>query len=248
MASQNIFLKTFIFLLFIIIIIFVSIRQVQTASLHKQATIVRDDRELHNGNGDYSFIVELSDGTRFEQNAQTLAKGESEVSGLVITGHYSFVDTKTGEIHLVEYIADEKGYRPTITVTMKKENEDDKDKQVKNQDDFRNRSEVASSAKTSEHQQVTPENNSNTKPTTTTTAATNSIPQQQQQNDENKDKAMVKSTIGDNPNTNATSLPNFSDFEDNLTNMEDTEETTPLPPLNTIASSIFSSPSKEDLS
>lgn len=228
-----------------------SIRQVQTIPLNKQpTTIVRDDRELHNGNGDYSFIVELTDGTRFAQNARTVPEGgdeDSEVSGLVITGHYSFVDASTGEIHLVEYIADKKGYRPTITVLKKKEKDID-NKLIEDKDDFSRKNEF--NPGNPKKQVITKKISSTQPPTTTTTTPASSI--SQRQTDEDKNASMIKSNLGDKPTANFLNAPLFSEQledENQQTKVKEAEaETTQLPPLDTIAASIFSSPDTEELS
>ncbi|CRL02973.1 CLUMA_CG016565, isoform A [Clunio marinus] len=63
---------------------------------------------VNNGDKGYSFDVETSDGSK-HQEVGTFRY----VGGLAVRGSYEFVDDD-GKVHKVNYVADEKGFRPEI--------------------------------------------------------------------------------------------------------------------------------------
>lgn len=86
-------------------------------------SVVRDERVLENiPSGKYSYIIQLSDGTTWEQNAtsQEVNRVNDSIGtkGIQILGRYSFVDSVTGIKHEVEYEAGKNGYRPKIIMTL----------------------------------------------------------------------------------------------------------------------------------
>ncbi|ODM86995.1 Larval cuticle protein 5 [Orchesella cincta] len=83
-------------------------------------TVLRDERKLDSsGSGKYSYSVELSDGTKLEQQGEKASDGGNS---LVVSGRYAFVDPTTGVTHEVEYTADKTGYHPHVISPQDREN------------------------------------------------------------------------------------------------------------------------------
>ncbi|XP_037961607.2 endocuticle structural glycoprotein SgAbd-5 [Plutella xylostella] len=59
----------------------------------------------------YHFEFKTSDGTSRKEEAELITVGEYQ--GIGVKGSYSFV-APDGQEYLVEFTADEKGYRPTL--------------------------------------------------------------------------------------------------------------------------------------
>ncbi|KAI8428861.1 hypothetical protein MSG28_007505 [Choristoneura fumiferana] len=73
--------------------------------------IVRYDSD-NSGLGAYSFAWELSDGSKHEEQGQLQNQGTVN-EGIAVQGQYSWVGPD-GVTYIVRYIADDKGFQPTI--------------------------------------------------------------------------------------------------------------------------------------
>ncbi|XP_062549674.1 endocuticle structural glycoprotein SgAbd-5-like [Armigeres subalbatus] len=64
--------------------------------------------------GGYNFAYEQSDGQKREEAGVLKPVEGAEVPAISVTGSYEFTDP-TGQKYRVDYTADERGYRPTVT-------------------------------------------------------------------------------------------------------------------------------------
>ncbi|CAH0699905.1 unnamed protein product [Spodoptera exigua] len=67
----------------------------------------------NDGLGAYNFEYEQSDGTKFDQTGEVRNPG-SEKEFVVVKGSYSWI-APDGHAYLIEYVADENGFQPTIS-------------------------------------------------------------------------------------------------------------------------------------
>ncbi|EDS43451.1 pupal cuticle protein 78E [Culex quinquefasciatus] len=85
-----------------------------------QLTVAQDDVQLvqftnENGiDGSYNFAYEQSDGQKREEAGVLKPVEGAEAPAISVTGSYEFTDP-TGQRYRVDYTADERGYRPTVT-------------------------------------------------------------------------------------------------------------------------------------
>uniref|UniRef100_A0AAG5DDU8 Uncharacterized protein n=1 Tax=Anopheles atroparvus TaxID=41427 RepID=A0AAG5DDU8_ANOAO len=68
----------------------------------------------NNVDGSYNFAYEQSDGQKREEKGELKPVDGAEEPALSVTGSYEYTDSN-GQRYRVEYVADEKGYRPTVT-------------------------------------------------------------------------------------------------------------------------------------
>ncbi|XP_065082649.1 endocuticle structural glycoprotein SgAbd-5-like [Ochlerotatus camptorhynchus] len=68
----------------------------------------------NNPDGSYNFAYEQSDGQKREETGVLKPVEGAEAPAISVTGSYEFTDP-TGQRYRVDYTADERGYRPTVT-------------------------------------------------------------------------------------------------------------------------------------
>uniref|UniRef100_A0A023EE96 Putative pupal cuticle protein 78e n=1 Tax=Aedes albopictus TaxID=7160 RepID=A0A023EE96_AEDAL len=68
----------------------------------------------NNLDGGYNFAYEQSDGQKREETGVLKPVEGAEAPAISITGSYEFTDPN-GQRFRVDYTADERGYRPTVT-------------------------------------------------------------------------------------------------------------------------------------
>ncbi len=82
-------------------------------------SVIKDVRSPPGKEGEYSYDIQLSDGTRLKQvgSLGELMKNQNPNPDfeqfLVISGEYSYKDPQ-GKTHMVSYVADKNGFRPII--------------------------------------------------------------------------------------------------------------------------------------
>ncbi|CAL8109075.1 unnamed protein product [Orchesella dallaii] len=75
-------------------------------------TLLKNDVKPLDGQGSYSYDIELSDGTKLVQSGHTEAPGMGETeSSIIIEGSYSYVAPDGKQISIT-YIADKNGFQP----------------------------------------------------------------------------------------------------------------------------------------
>ncbi|XP_049290204.1 endocuticle structural glycoprotein ABD-5-like [Anopheles funestus] len=84
------------------------------------AAQARDDVQLvqftndNNVDGSYQFAYEQSDGQKREEKGELKPVEGADEPALSVTGSYEYTDPN-GQRYRVDYVADERGYRPTVT-------------------------------------------------------------------------------------------------------------------------------------
>ncbi|XP_055624935.1 endocuticle structural glycoprotein SgAbd-5-like [Toxorhynchites rutilus septentrionalis] len=68
----------------------------------------------NNVDGSYNFAYEQSDGQKREESGVLKPVEGAEVPAIAVSGSYEFTDPN-GQRYRVDYTADERGYRPTVT-------------------------------------------------------------------------------------------------------------------------------------
>ncbi|XP_058065323.1 endocuticle structural glycoprotein ABD-5-like [Anopheles bellator] len=68
----------------------------------------------NNVDGSYQFAYEQSDGQKREEKGELKQVEGAEEPVLSVSGSYEYTDPN-GQRYRVDYVADEKGYRPTVT-------------------------------------------------------------------------------------------------------------------------------------
>uniref|UniRef100_A0A182UHM9 Uncharacterized protein n=1 Tax=Anopheles melas TaxID=34690 RepID=A0A182UHM9_9DIPT len=68
----------------------------------------------NNVDGSYQFAYEQSDGQKREEKGELKPVEGSDEPALSVTGSYEYTDSN-GQRYRVDYVADERGYRPTVT-------------------------------------------------------------------------------------------------------------------------------------
>ncbi|XP_058464679.1 endocuticle structural glycoprotein ABD-5-like [Malaya genurostris] len=68
----------------------------------------------NNPDGSYKFSYEQSDGQKREESGVLKPVEGAETPALSVTGSYEYADAN-GQRYRVEYTADERGFRPTVT-------------------------------------------------------------------------------------------------------------------------------------
>ncbi|XP_055610968.1 endocuticle structural glycoprotein SgAbd-5-like [Uranotaenia lowii] len=68
----------------------------------------------NNADGSYNFAYEQSDGQKREETGELKPVDGAEVPAISVKGSYEFTDPD-GQRFRVDYVADERGYRPTVT-------------------------------------------------------------------------------------------------------------------------------------
>ncbi|XP_035914183.1 endocuticle structural glycoprotein ABD-5-like [Anopheles stephensi] len=68
----------------------------------------------NNVDGSYNFAYEQSDGQKREEKGELKPVEGADEPALSVTGSYEYTDPN-GQRYRVDYVADERGYRPTVT-------------------------------------------------------------------------------------------------------------------------------------
>ncbi|XP_055534145.1 endocuticle structural glycoprotein SgAbd-5-like [Wyeomyia smithii] len=68
----------------------------------------------NNVDGSYNFAYEQSDGQKRQEKGELKQVEGSETPAISVSGSYEFTDPD-GSRYRVDYTADERGYRPTVT-------------------------------------------------------------------------------------------------------------------------------------
>ncbi|XP_021957411.1 cuticle protein CP14.6 [Folsomia candida] len=83
------------------------------------ATFLKDERQPLDDKGSYKYDIELSDGTKLQQEGNTEAPGAGEnETSIVIKGSYSYTAPDGTPVNVM-YIANKDGYQPTGDVIPK---------------------------------------------------------------------------------------------------------------------------------
>jgi len=87
----------------------------KSANPNAGVTFIKNEVKPLDGEGNYSYDIELSDGTKLVQMGHTVAPAggadSTDSGGLVIEGSYSYV-APDGKMISISYIADDKGFQP----------------------------------------------------------------------------------------------------------------------------------------
>ncbi|CAG7732369.1 unnamed protein product [Allacma fusca] len=88
---------------------------VSAAPKPEDVTVTKTENEIKE-DGSFNTAVELSDGTSIVQKGSIRNPDEPdpEQKVLVVEGEYKYTDAASGQVVNVKYIADDKGYQPTI--------------------------------------------------------------------------------------------------------------------------------------
>ncbi|OXU29213.1 hypothetical protein TSAR_005338 [Trichomalopsis sarcophagae] len=96
-----------------------AVASVTALPVQNDVYLVNETPSTNTGTGGYQFGYETSDNQSRFETAQLVAVPNArtgEVSNVLsVQGYYSFVDNTGRNYFLVEYTADENGYRPKIT-------------------------------------------------------------------------------------------------------------------------------------
>ncbi|XP_053666331.1 endocuticle structural glycoprotein ABD-5-like [Anopheles marshallii] len=96
-----------------VIVIFASLLVFCAAQAQDDVQLVQFTND-NNVDGSYQFAYEQSDGQKREEKGELKPVAGAEEPALSVTGSYEYTDPN-GQRYRVEYVADEKGYRPTVT-------------------------------------------------------------------------------------------------------------------------------------
>lgn len=91
------------------VFIFAALLALALAAPAPDTEIVRLESDVHPEG--YSYVVETSDGTKKDEEGKLKDIG-TENEAIVVHGSFSWVDEKTGEHFVVNYVADENGFQP----------------------------------------------------------------------------------------------------------------------------------------
>lgn len=90
------------------------------AYLACQLSLAQDEVQIvqftndNNVDGSYNFAYEQSDGQKREETGVLKPVEGAETPAISVSGSYEFTDPN-GQRYRVDYTADERGYRPTVT-------------------------------------------------------------------------------------------------------------------------------------
>lgn len=81
-----------------------------TASPDDQTVILKSENTINDGQGEYSYTVELSDGTIRHEEAKWVDVGK-ESQHLAVSGYFIY-NTPDGQYFRTDYTSDINGYKP----------------------------------------------------------------------------------------------------------------------------------------
>uniref|UniRef100_A0A182MTK5 Uncharacterized protein n=1 Tax=Anopheles culicifacies TaxID=139723 RepID=A0A182MTK5_9DIPT len=96
-----------------VIVIFASLLVFCAAQAQDDVQLVQFTND-NNVDGSYQFAYEQSDGQKREEKGELKPVEGAEEPALSVTGSYEYTDPN-GQRYRVDYVADERGYRPTVT-------------------------------------------------------------------------------------------------------------------------------------